>query len=337
MWLATFVLLQIEVAVRAQYGKPCRNWAISDAIDCNRFVGRLDQRIRIQDKFVAARPLALHCQKVSTIRQPTMLSEEGYQIRSLATTYRGGTTLDHHDHEWAQLVYGVRGVMTVRVSDGSWVVPAHRAVWVPSLTDHTIEMLGIVAMRTLYIDPELCDGLPRRCQTIDVPPLLRELILEVVRLGMLHREIPEHARLIGVTIDRLRSIEAAPLRLPWPTHPRLRKLAEAMQLAPAKQWTLEQAAKHSHVSSRTIERLFVDETELTFSRWCLRLRMLHALRLLASGESVTSVALSVGYQGMSAFIAAFKRELGVTPRHYYEQAATEQSVSESGKKASLRT
>ena len=265
-----------------------------------------------------------------------MLSEEGYQIRSLATTYRSGTTLDHHDHEWAQLVYGVRGVMTVRVTEGTWVVPAHRAVWVPPLTDHTIDMLGVVAMRTLYIDPELCRGLPERCQTIDVAPLLRELILETVRIGMLHRDIPEQARLIGVIIDRMKTIEAAALRLPWPVHPRLRKLAEAMQQTPAKPWSLEQAAKQSHVSARTIERLFLAETELTFGRWCLRLRMLHALKLLASGQSVTTVALSVGYQGVSAFIAAFKRELGVTPRHYYERGVQEARRPEIGKKARSR-
>ena len=264
-----------------------------------------------------------------------MLPEDGYQIRSLATTYRSGTTLDHHDHEWAQLVYGVRGVMTVRVADGTWVVPAHRAVWVPPLAEHSINMLGVVAMRTLYIDPVLCRNLPERCQTIDVAPVLRELILETVRIGMLHRDIPEQARLMDVIIDRLQSIEAAALRLPIPRHPRLQRLVEAMQKKPAEPWSLERAARQSHVSARTIERLFIAETELTFSRWCLRSRMLHALRLLASGESVTSVALSVGYQGVSAFIAAFKRELGVTPRHYYERGA-ERPGPENGKKAPSR-
>jgi AraC-like DNA-binding protein len=250
-----------------------------------------------------------------------MLSEEGFLIRSLATTYRSGTVLDRHDHDWAQLVYAIRGVMTVHVQSACWVVPAHRAVWVPAGTEHHIDMLGTVGMRTLYIAPPLCTGLPNACQTIDMPPLLRELVLETVRLGMLHREVPEQARLMAVIVDRLATIQAAPLRLPLPEHARLRKLAETMQAKPTRAWSLQQAAKAAHVSTRTVERIFLSETELTFGRWSTRLRLLHALRLLAAGEPVTGVALAVGYQSVSAFIAAFKRELGVTPRHYYQKPA----------------
>jgi AraC-like DNA-binding protein len=43
---------------------------------------------------------------------------------------------------------------------------------------------------------------------------------------------------------------------------------------------------------------------------------LHALRLLAQGEPVTSVALESGYQSTSAFISVFKRVLGTTPFRY---------------------
>jgi AraC-like DNA-binding protein len=49
------------------------------------------------------------------------------------------------------------------------------------------------------------------------------------------------------------------------------------------------------------------------------MRMLHALRMLASDEPVTNVALAVGYQSSSAFAAAFKRELGVTPSEYHDR------------------
>jgi len=248
-----------------------------------------------------------------------MLPEDGYLVRSLATTFRGGTTLDTHDHEWAQLVYASRGVMTVRSANGVWIVPAHRAVWVPPLTEHRIEMLGTVAMRTVYLAPSICIALPTQCQTIDVPPLLRELILEVVRLGMLHRDVPQQLRLMGVLVDRLTAIQAAPLLLPLPVHPRLRKMAEAMEQSPTKIVSLAQVAKAAHVSTRTVERVFLAETELSFGRWCQRMRLLNALRLLATGQAVTSVAYAIGYQSVSAFSATFKRELGVTPRHYFQR------------------
>src|SRR5262245_1188245 len=105
---------------------------------------------------------------MSEIRQS--LDEAGFVIRSLATNYRPGSRLASHFHDWPQLVYAARGVMTVEVDDGSWVVPAHRAVWVPALTHHRIEMTGSVAMRTLYLAPELATGLRAQCETLDVPP-----------------------------------------------------------------------------------------------------------------------------------------------------------------------
>jgi len=56
---------------------------------------------------------------------------------------------------------------------------------------------------------------------------------------------------------------------------------------------------------------------VVFFQWRRRMRLMHALRLLAAGRGVTEVGLEVGYSSTSAFIAAFKRELGTTPFRYY--------------------
>jgi AraC-like DNA-binding protein len=52
------------------------------------------------------------------------------------------------------------------------------------------------------------------------------------------------------------------------------------------------------------------------AEWRRRLRLLHAVRLLAEGEPVTAVALEVGYSSVSAFIAVFRKEFGTTPGRY---------------------
>jgi AraC-like DNA-binding protein len=254
---------------------------------------------------------------MSEIRQP--LDERGFLIRSLATNHRGGSRIGEHVHEWSQLVYAARGVMTVEVADGCWVVPAHRAVWVPALTSHSIEMTGTVEMRTLYFSPEILAVLPGRCETLEVSGLLRELILETVRQQMLHRDLPAQARLIGVIVDQLASIQSIELRLPMPEHPRLRALTENLRKSPLKSVSLGSIAAEAHLSARTVERVFVAETGLTFVQWRQRLRFLHALQLLAAERTVTDVALEVGYRSVSAFIAAFKRALGATPSHYHQR------------------
>ena len=54
-----------------------------------------------------------------------------------------------------------------------------------------------------------------------------------------------------------------------------------------------------------------------FRRWRQQARLLHALERLAAGDSVTTTALEVGFNGTSAFIAMFRRALGRTPGSYF--------------------
>lgn len=67
------------------------------------------------------------------------------------------------------------------------------------------------------------------------------------------------------------------------------------------------------MSEKTLSRLFVQQTGLTFRAWRQRLRILVALPMLERGDRVTDVAIACGYDSMSAFIAAFRLFTGVTP------------------------
>jgi AraC-like DNA-binding protein len=81
--------------------------------------------------------------------------------------------------------------------------------------------------------------------------------------------------------------------------------------------SLRKIAKRAGASLRTLERLFRSETGLPLASWRRRMRLLHALRLLAAREPVTSVALETGYDSTSAFIAMFRQEMGTTPSRYF--------------------
>ncbi|MCH2316244.1 MAG: helix-turn-helix domain-containing protein [SAR202 cluster bacterium] len=70
-------------------------------------------------------------------------------------------------------------------------------------------------------------------------------------------------------------------------------------------------------SGRTSARLFSEETKMTFRSWQCQARLLAGIVKLAEGQSVTSVALDVGYESPSAFIAMFKRALGMTQGQYF--------------------
>jgi len=243
--------------------------------------------------------------------------EESLDIRSLAIGTSAPHTIHKHSHDWHQLIYASRGVMTVNTATGSWVVPSLRAVWVPARTEHEVEMPGPVSVRTLYLRTGLSDLLPKDCCVVNVSPLLRELILRAVEIGMLDRNVPSHQHLIDIILDQFHALPTVPLKLPMPVDRRALRVAEAVRENPALVKSLDHLTKKIGASKRTIERLFQTETEMTFGKWRQLSRMLHALRLLAAGEPVTTVALEVGYDSTSAFISAFKTALGTTPGRYY--------------------
>lgn len=241
---------------------------------------------------------------------------DGYPVRGLASTYRSGHRLDVHTHPWAQLVYAVSGVMQVETPHAAWLTPPTRAIWVPANMPHEIEMRATVAMRTLYLTPVDADGRLAQCRALEVTPLLRELILHIVRLGMLRQGDAEHDRLGGLLVDLLRAAETAPLELPLPKDPRARGLAGQILANPGDEATLADLAKGSGASLRTLQRLFLAQTGLPLEPWRCRARMQQGVVALSAGASVTAAALEAGYQSPSAFIAAFKRAFGVTPGRY---------------------
>src|SRR5690242_12607528 len=100
---------------------------------------------------------------MSQKRQPALferLLDQHSHITTLTHDYPAGQIIPLHFHDRAQLVYASRGVMTVQTDIGTWVVPTHRAVWIPAKIPHTIAMSGLVAMRTLYLKPRLAPSLP---------------------------------------------------------------------------------------------------------------------------------------------------------------------------------
>ena len=78
-------------------------------------------------------------------------------------------------------------------------------------------------------------------------------------------------------------------------------------------------AERLGTSQKTLMRLFDRETGLSFRSWRQRMRLLSSLRVLEEGASVTSAALSCGYDSTSAFIAAFKKMFGFTPGELFRQ------------------
>src|SRR5579872_396743 len=237
-------------------------------------------------------------------------------IATVSADLKDGHTIPEHSHPEDQLLFASTGVMTVRTKQGVLVVPPLRAVWIPANTPHSVAMSGKVSMRTLYFLPKLCSGLPGRCFVMNVSSLLRELILHACRFPKLTRRTAAERRIVEIVVDQLDAVECVPLQLPHPADSRAMRVVRALFANPGDQRTLEKLCKDCGASKRTIQRLFLEETKMTFGKWRQQLRLLHGMQLLARREKVTAAALESGYSSTSAFISMFRKQLGATPTRY---------------------
>lgn len=224
--------------------------------------------------------------------------------------------IPEHSHPEDQLLFASEGVMTLTTEQGLWVAPPLRAVWIPAVTRHSVAMSGRVSMRTLYFQPKLCRSFPRKCMVMNVSSLLRELILYACTFPKLRKEDPAQKRIIEIIVDQLKAVESIPLQLPRPTDSRATRVMKTLFANPGDQRTLQKLCADCGASKRTIQRLFLEETKMTFNKWRQQLRLLHAMLRLAAGDKVTSAALEAGYNSTSAFISMFRKQLGTTPTRY---------------------
>ncbi|MCO5985223.1 helix-turn-helix transcriptional regulator [Actinoallomurus spadix] len=240
----------------------------------------------------------------------TRLDLEGWTLRALPPR----TWIDWHDHARHQLIYPSRGVLEVSTGAGAWVVPPHRAVWIPATMPHAHRAHGHTEMRTLLFEPAVNPLRLDEPTVLAVTPLLREVIVALTDdTGLTGRQ---RHNLETVALDQLCRVEALALRLPAPADPRLRDLTAILADDPADRRTLAELGRAVGASERTLSRLFRDQTGMTFPQWRAQLRLHHSLTLLATGAPVTEVATSSGFRSPSAFIDAFRQAFGVTPGRY---------------------
>lgn len=228
-----------------------------------------------------------------------------------------GTWFPWHVHDLHQLVWASRGVVAVNVGDAHWVLPPTRALWLPAGVSHRTGTAGRSMLRGVYADPERCPVRWDAPRMIMVRPLLRELLEHLANADL---STAARARAELVVFDLLEPVEVVPIVVPVPSDPRARQVADVLLADPGDPRGLPELGRLVGASDRTLARLFLAECRMTFGRWRTQARLRAALALLATGMPLTGVAPRVGYSSPSAFIAAFRRAVGVTPAEYFRAA-----------------
>lgn len=226
-----------------------------------------------------------------------------------------------HYHDRCQLVYCSQGVMNVQALSGSWVVPPQRAIWMPANVAHAIVAKTHLSFRSIYFDTSVAPKRPEGCCVLNVSRLLRQLILEAVRIPRLYEFGSRDENVMNFIVREIEHIatDTANLHLPEPTDPRVQQIVEAIKANPADNRTYGEWSRIVGASNRTIQRIFTTETGMSFGQWKRQARLLESLRMLADGQSVITVAMDLGYNNPSAFTAMFRRALGMCPTKYFKE------------------
>jgi AraC-like DNA-binding protein len=219
-------------------------------------------------------------------------------------------------HREAQLVFAAKGVMQVQTPRGVWLVPPERAVWVPPLLEHAIDVLSDIEMRTLYFQPDWLQEQTAEASLTDefvvrVGSLMREAILAMFEP---HGSLARKLTLARLIIMDLRDAGDASTFMPMPLDPKARQVANLILSDPAGTHDLPTLAATVGISGRTLTRLFPEQTKLTLKSWKQRARIIAAIEQLGQpGISIKQIAAKLGFSSTAAFSHAFRDVTGETP------------------------
>ncbi|MFF1400828.1 helix-turn-helix domain-containing protein [Streptomyces sp. NPDC058287] len=226
-----------------------------------------------------------------------------------------GISLPTHNHPQHQLAWARDGPLSIGVGAARWVVQRSRALWIPGGVDHAVVPHLNSSMISLYFEPESCPLRWTAPTVVDATGLVGPLLSHLAELGA---DDAEHrTRVMAVLWDLMKPLSVATIATILPADPLALRVALAIRRDPADPRDLPEWGREVGASARTLSRRFRAETGVGFGYWRTCERLNAALPLLGAGEPVARVARAVGYQNASAFVTAFRREVGATPAAYF--------------------
>lgn len=221
-----------------------------------------------------------------------------------------------HCHARGQLLGTGAGLLTVDSESGQWVVPPNHAAWIPPRSQRHVRSHGAFSGWGVYVAEGACGTLPDMPRVMRTSGLLHEAVARAARWGAGPRDSAQR-RITEVIFDEIRALPQEPFGLPMPQDERLMRVARSLLDDLADSRGLDAWAEAAAMTSRTLTRRFAAETGFSLADWRQRARLMQAMTRLAAGVPVNTIALDLGYENVSAFIAMFRRAVGTTPGRFF--------------------
>lgn len=220
------------------------------------------------------------------------------------------------DSRRAMVLFCFDGLMRIEVGEDRWFIPDRYGIWIPSDTRLQVEASDTIEFQAFQLHPKFGNRIkmPNTPTVLRATPLMRGIARRMIQ----HAPLPqaEQRRLGWVALDEIARLDRPDLHLPGSSEPRVAAVMNRVMGSPREANSLNQLAHAIGTSERTLSRLFQQETGLTWRDWRDRMRFVLAIEGLQLGQSSSALAVSLGYAHTSAFVAAFRRQSGMTPTEW---------------------
>jgi AraC-like DNA-binding protein len=219
-----------------------------------------------------------------------------------------------HRHRGGQFIIVDSGISHLRTEFGAWIIPAPRVGWVPPGVRHASRTSGRGRGWVVLAPASSSRGLPRNVCVLQVSALMRASLECLTHAAP--QDFARHRLLWRVVASEMRYATPEQFEVPMPNTPKILQAVQGVLQCPTIDKDLNQLSRVAGMSRRSFTRHFRRETGLSFALWLRAVIAHHAMERIASGHKVSSVALDVGYDSVSAFIAMFRRKYGAAPRAF---------------------
>jgi len=222
--------------------------------------------------------------------------------------------------ELSYLLYATSGSFTLDLADRRWLLPPQRAALIAPGTMISVTSTGPATTASVLFAPIHAPLVAGSCSVFTMNALARAMVAHAARWGAERAPTDAQAdRFFAALGDIVAALARNPEHswLPRASSPQITRALALIDSQLDTPLPIATLAKAAALSERTLLRRFDDELQMTPGQYAARARMILAMeRLLASRDSVTTIALATGFEGTSAFIRAFRRFTGTTPLRY---------------------
>lgn len=223
-----------------------------------------------------------------------------------------------HVHKRYQLTYVEQGYQYVHLGSKTYLVPQNHVIWIPSDQEHRLSSEA----KTVQLRVALFKTVPpldffHQVHVFSAPPVLKEMLLYASKWNQVVEENPEQVLFIQAILRNLPEFcqENESLQIPVPTHPQLLEVCNYINSHFNTTCKIDELALLSQRSTRSLQRLFKEETGITVQKYTQLIRILKSIELLEQHQyTLSEIAYQVGYKSLTAFTTSFQAIMKTKPR-----------------------